>query len=212
MSASSLNPLPNAFKGAKAFFYQLELSSWLVPGETIGMDRMLSIGSFLGLFEMAYANVFTEVVCVDQADFLVPFRPDNVTFHRADLDTADWTLPEGRFNICFMVEILEHLLWSPVALLKWIQAHCDMLVITTPDDVEWPAMPIRTYTRYQHFSAIPSTSEGVRGNPEPLSHCKHYSQAEFVEFLDFCGFRIVELHRVGDGAHQMPAICTPRGR
>ena len=188
----------------------LERSSRYVLDDSIGRNRMLSIGSFLGLVEIAYAAVFKEVVCVDHADFIADFHPANITFHQADLDTGDWRMPEGRFDICFMVEILEHFMWSPVALLKWIRANCSMLVITTPDDAEWPALPARPYMRNQHFSAIPGAHVGATGNPEPMSHCKQYSQAEFLELLQFCGFRVVEFSRVGDGSHQMLAICTPR--
>lgn len=188
----------------------LEISSRYVLDNSIGRDRALSLGSFLGLVEIAYAHVFQEVVCVDQADYLADFRPSNLRLHRADLDTSKWVMPEGPFNICFMVEILEHLLWSPVALLKWIRANCDMLVITTPDDREWPALGTKPYMRYQHFSTIPSATGDVTGNPEPMSHCKQYTQEEFIELLSFCGFRLVEFQRVGAGSNQMLAVCTPR--
>jgi hypothetical protein len=189
----------------------IDLSSKFVLDGSIGRDRMLSIGSFLGMVEVAYASVFKEVVCVDQDDYLLRPRPDNVVHHKADLDTASWILPPGRFNICFMVEILEHFLWSPIPLLKSLQQTCDMLVITTPDDREWPALPPRPSSRFQHFSAIPSAAEGALGNPNPMSHCKQYSQEEFVELLAYCGFRLVEFHRIGHGGRQMLALCTPRG-
>ena len=110
--------------------YQVLLhSSSYVVGDVINRNRLLSLGSFLGLAEMSYANIFKEVVCVDQDNFLASFKPDNLSFHQADLDSSSWTLPEGRFDICFMVEILEHLFWSPVPLLKALQKKCDMLVI-----------------------------------------------------------------------------------
>lgn len=188
----------------------VDISSRYVLDGSIGRDRALSLGSFLGLVEIAYAKVFQEVVCVDQDDYLAAFRPPNLSLHKADLDTSKWVMPEGRFNICFMVEILEHFLWSPVALLKWIQANCDMLVITTPDDREWPALGAKPYMRHQHFSAIPGATGEVAGNPEPMSHCKQYTQEEFIELLSFCGFRLVEFQRVGSGSNQMLAVCTPR--
>jgi len=43
-----------------------------------------------------------------------------------------------------------------------------------------------------------------------MTHCKQYTQVEFIELLDFCGFKVVELQRVGNGSHQMMAICSPR--
>ena len=191
--------------------YQVLLhSSSYVVGDVINRNRLLSLGSFLGLAEMSYANIFKEVVCVDQDNFLASFKPDNLSFHQADLDSSSWTLPEGRFDICFMVEILEHLFWSPVPLLKALQKKCDMLVITTPDDNEWPEMTIHPYTRYQHFSAIPSPFPGATGNPAPMFHCKQYSQSEFIELLTSCGFRLLEFRRIGTESKQMLAICTSR--
>ena len=186
----------------------IHTSSYALGG-AINRDRMISLGSFLGLMEMAYAGIFTEVVCVDQHNFMPSFKPENILFHLADLDSSTWALPDKRFNICFMVEILEHLLWSPVPLLKWIHAHCEMLAITTPDDNEWPQMTIRPYTRYQHFDAIPSAYPGATGNPTPMFHCKQYSQSEFIELLTFCGFRLIEFRRIGLDSKQMLAICTP---
>jgi hypothetical protein len=192
--------------------YQVLLhSSHLALGGMINRDRLLSLGSFLGLAEMAYAEIFKEVVCVDQHNFLPSFKPENITFHQADLDSSAWTLPEGRFNICFMIEILEHLFWSPIPLLKSLHACCDMLVITTPDDDEWPPMTIHPYTRYQRFDAIPSAFPGATGNPAPMFHCKQYSQSEFIDLLTFCGFRIVEFRRIGLDSKQMLIICTSRG-
>lgn len=191
--------------------YQVLLhSSKFILGDLISRDRMLSLGSFLGLSEMAYAHIFKEVVCVDLESYIPEFKPHNISFHKADLDSGNWTLPEGQFNAVFMIEILEHLLWSPVPLLKTLQKKCNMLVITTPDDDEWPAMTPHPYNRYQHFSSIPSASPGVAGNPAPMFHCKQYNQAEFVELLNFCGFRVIEFRRIGLDSKQMLAICTSR--
>ncbi len=180
-------------------------------GETFNRGKLLSLGSFLGLAEMSYAGIFEEVVCVDQDNYLPSFKPDNLSFHQTDLDSSFWTLPEGRFDICFMVEILEHLFWSPVPILKALQKKCNMLVITTPDDNEWPEMTIHPYTRYQHFSAIPPPFPGATGNPAPMFHCKQYSQSESIELLTLCGFRLIEFRRIGTDSKQMLAICTSRG-
>lgn len=179
--------------------------------DVFNRDRLLSLGSFLGLAEMACAHIFREVVCVDIDNYVLDFKPGNVRFHPTDLDTGRWELPEGRFNAVFMVEILEHLFWSPIPLLKWIQRNCEWLVITTPDDREWPPLPAKPYSRYQHFSAIPSAHPDAKGNPAPMFHCKQYTQSEFVELLTFCGFRIVEFRRIGSDSKQMLAICSSRG-
>ena len=66
------------------------------------------------------------------------------------------------------------------------------------------------WTTRAHFKDIPAARPGARGNPHPMSHCKQYSQHEFIELLDYSGFRVVELQRVGGGGHQMLAIAQIR--
>ncbi len=170
---------------------------------------IVGLGSFIGLLEFAYSHHVNEVVCVDFENFLPTFKPMNVSFHQANLDGDIRHFPNHFFDVCFIVELLEHLLWSPVPLLNWANNHSAILVVSTPDDNEWPPMEDRPWIRHEHFSKIPNATADSNPNPEPMNHCKQYSQSEFIELLDFCGFRILEFQRVGDGGHQMLAICSP---
>lgn len=175
--------------------------------------RMMGIGAFMGTLEMALAPYFDEVVAVDFKSFLPKWKPANVKFHKANIDTGDWELPGlsgSRYDAVYLIETIEHFLWSPVPLLKWIQQNSHMAVISTPDDDEWPAMEVHPWNRYQHFKNIPSAAPGVKSNPLPMFHSKQYKQAEFMELLDFAGFRVNEFFRTGDGHHQMVAIVQPR--
>lgn len=175
-------------------------------------NTAIGIGSFMGALEIAIAPEFTTVTCVDHKSYLPSWRPKNLVFHQADIDTATWELPkpEARFDVCYFIETIEHLLWSPLPLLKWMHANCHLVVISTPDDAEWPAMEIHPWTRYQHFSNIPAAAPGVKGNPMPMFHTKQYSQAELIEIMDFVGFRVLEFFRTGEGHHQMVVIAQPR--
>jgi hypothetical protein len=179
---------------------------WIPPER----DHLMGIGSFLGLLEFSFAEYFDRVTCVDHESFLPGFKPKNVHFHQVNLDSGSWKMPDGLVDMCFMIETIEHLLWSPVPMLKWIHQNARILVISTPDNDEWPAMLPKAWIRYQHFREIPSASPGLAGNPEPMNHCKQYGQSEFIELLDFCGFRLLEFQRIGEGGHQMLAICAPR--
>ncbi len=170
----------------------------------------LSLGAFHGALELAVVRFFEEIVAVDHECFLPPWTPATVHFHRTNLDTSEWLLPERHYSCCFMIEVLEHLLWSPVPLLRWLARHCDHLFITTPDDDEWPAMT-QPHARHQHYSALPTAFPGAPSNPTPMTHCKQYRPSEFVELVTECGFRVVELQRVGEGGHQVLLICTSRG-
>ena len=174
--------------------------------------KAMGIGTFFGALEMSLAPMFNEVWAVDHKSYLPKWAPDNIHFHQADIDTNEWRLPEdlGMFDVVYFIETIEHLLWSPLPLLKWMKTYSHISVISTPDDIEWPPMEIRPWTRYQHFSNIPSAAPGVKGNPEPMNHCKQYTQAEFIEILDFVGFRVIEFFRTGEGNHQMVAIVQPR--
>src|SRR4030042_1527506 len=182
--------------------------SW-IPKST---DKLIGLGSYQGEIEISLSHFFNKVICVDHKSYLPNWKPKNVFFYKADIDSGDWRLPndEGMFDVCYLIEIIEHLLWSPIPLLKWMKTFSHISVISTPDDKEWPAMEIRPWIRYQHFKSIPSASPGVKGNPEPINHCKQYTQSEFIELLDFVGFRLLEFFRTGEGKHQMVAICSPR--
>lgn len=184
------------------------ISKYLISG-IVNRDKIISLGPFLGLTESALSTVFKDVCCVDLNNFL--YSPtSNMRFHQADMDGGDWELPDEHFNILMAVEFLEHLMWSPVSFLRWAKSHVDMLIITTPDDSEWPPMQPKPWTRYQHWSSIPAAHPGVKGNPAPMFHCKQYTQDEFVELLTATGFRILELRRIGFDSKQMLAICTSR--
>lgn len=188
----------------------LERSLNYMPSES---RKMMGIGAFMGTLEMALAPYFDEITCVDFKSFLPSWKPRNVKFYKANIDTSDWKLPAlpgNRYDAIYLIETIEHLLWSPVPLLKWMQQNCHMAVISTPDDDEWPAMEIHPWSRYQNYKGIPSASPGAKSNPLPMFHSKQYSQAELVEMLDFSGFRVNEFFRTGEGHHQMVAIVQPR--
>ena len=55
----------------------------------------------------------------------------------------------------------------------------------------------------------PAWFDGTFGE-EFVEHIKQYKMSEFVELLGESGFRVIELVRVGEGKHQMLAICQPR--
>jgi hypothetical protein len=187
----------------------LERAANYVPPEA---KKIIGIGSFNGALEMAFSPYMEQIVCVDHESFLPKWKPSNLEFLQANLDSNEWKLPEdqGMFDMSFCIETIEHLLWSPLPLLTWMRTYSHIAVISTPDDDEWPKMQIRPWTRYQHFSHLPAAAPGVQGNPMPMHHCKQYKQAEFIEMLDFVGFRVLEFFRVGDGKHQMCAIVQPR--
>ena len=174
-----------------------------------GHGAAISLGAFHGALELTLANQFDEIVAVDLENFLPPWTPPTIRFHQTNLDSCNWQLPERPYSCCFMIEVLEHLLWSPMPLLKWLSRHCDYLFITTPDDDEWPPMT-KPHCRHQHYSAIPTAYPGAPPNPTPMDHCKQYKPPEFVDLMTQCGFRTEELTRVGKGKHQVLLVCTRR--
>lgn len=187
----------------------LERSYDLIPRVS---GTALGIGSFMGALEISLAEEFKSVTCVDHKSYLPKWKPKNVIFHKANIDSGEWEMPKvgEKFDVTYFIETIEHLLWSPLPLLKWMKENSRLCVISTPDDAEWPPMEIHPWTRYQHFQSIPAASPGVKGNPLPMFHCKQYGQAELIEILDFVGFRVVEFFRTGEGHHQMVAIVEPR--
>lgn len=176
------------------------------------LSRCLDIGAFTGINSIAFSSLAQEVIAMDQHSFLPDWLPPNIHFCEADIDTADWEgkIPAGPYDVCFMVEVLEHLRWSPIPFLKWLNKHVNLLVITTPDDAEWPSIEIHPWSQFGHYRYIPTAFPGCTGNPSPMYHVKQYQQHEFVELLSECDFRVLELNRVGTGKHQLVAVCQPR--
>ncbi len=170
----------------------------------------IDIGAFTGFNSFCLSAYFDKVYSVDHVCYLPEDRPGNIEFVEADIDSHDYKLPDKFFNACFMVEILEHLRWSPLPLLKWLATHVGLLFITTPDDDEWPPLKDHEWVHRGHYSQLPLAYEGCEANPIPMEHVKQYKMSEFVELLSECGFRVIELVRVGEGKHQMLAICQPR--
>jgi 2-polyprenyl-3-methyl-5-hydroxy-6-metoxy-1,4-benzoquinol methylase len=179
---------------------------WLPPRG----GNIVSIGSFLGATEIALADEVREVVCCDLDDFLPVNRPSNLSFNKINLDSNMLNMPEGHFDACLCIEVIEHLRWSPIPLLQWMRQHCNLVLITTPDDNEWPPVKNAPWTTTKHFSQIPVATADSMGNPIPMEHCKQYSQTELVELLDKTGFRVIEVQRVGIGGHQILVLATPR--
>lgn len=174
-------------------------------------NSAMILGSFYGITDYALSDLCSSVCGVDVKNHFPKWMMhESVDFHQTDLDSSMWTLPDGQFDVVFMVEVLEHLLWSPVPLLMKLANTTRYLFITTPDDKEWPKIENSPYTRYDHFRNIPQAFEGCKGNPRPMFHCKQYTEVEFVELLTFCHFRITEFCRVGEGGHQMLLIAESR--
>ncbi len=176
-------------------------------------NRIMGIGSFYGTLEMALAPYAEEVVCVDFKNFLPRWHQKNIRFHKANIDTSTWNLPAlktGRYDAVYLIETIEHLLWSPLPLLKWVQQNSHMAVISTPDDDEWPPMEVHPWSHFQSYKSIPPAFPGAKSNPSPMFHTKQYKQTEFIEMLDHVGFRVNEFFRTGDGRHQMVAVVQPR--
>jgi len=172
----------------------------------------IDIGAFTGFNSFSLSEYFEKVYSIDHVCYLPDDRPDNIEFIEADIDSYNYKLPDEFFNVCFMVEILEHLRWSPLPLLKWLASHVGLLFITTPDDDEWPPLKDHEWVQRGHYSKLPVAYEGCKGNPIPMEHVKQYKMPEFIELLSECGFRVIELVRVGEGKHQLLAICQPRPR
>jgi len=169
------------------------------------IPHVLDIGCFTGVNSILLSQFSEFVTCIDCENYLPSWKPDNITFHQTNLDSGEWEISDQHYNICLMVEVLEHLKWSPIPLLKFLCSHVDLLFITTPDDEEWPSLKNHPWTHYTDYKYMPTAYKGCSGNPKPMFHVKQYKQHEFLELLSVCGFRVIELVRVGESKHQLLA-------
>lgn len=174
-------------------------------------NNALDLGAFTGFNSILLSRICKNVYSLDHECYLPKDKPKNIDFVKSNIDTVDYNIPDINIDVCFMIEILEHLRWSPIPLLKTLSTQVKLLFITTPDDEEWPPLEDHEWVHKCHYRDIPVAFEGCEGNPLPMNHVKQYKSSEFVELLEECGFRINELVRIGEGKHQLLAICQPKG-
>lgn len=165
-----------------------------------GTKRVLEIGAFFGLVCITLKKFGLEVVASDIPEYME--MPEQVQrFGRngvamASVRLQDFVMPfeDGRFDVIIMTEVLEHLNFNPVPLLKEINrvgARNSLFYLSLPNLAYYRnrvrflfgksmLQPISSYV----LQVTPGSLEIVNG------HWREYTKAEIVELLTRLGYTI----------------------
>jgi 2-polyprenyl-3-methyl-5-hydroxy-6-metoxy-1,4-benzoquinol methylase len=115
---------------------------------------------------------------------------------------------EKYFDMVVMSEVLEHLNYNPVPVLLNLRSSMKdsgILIITTPNDREYPKVPKSPTARDCHHLEIPNWHKDAPRQAFP--HSKQYVFEEFDELLENCGFKISEIVKFRHEGSHMLAIA-----
>jgi SAM-dependent methyltransferase len=167
-----------------------------------GAKRVLEIGAFFGLVCITLKKFGLDVVAADIPEYME--MPEQIErfgrngVARASVRLQDYLMPfeDERFDVVIMTEVLEHLNFNPVPLLKEINrigAKDSLFYLSLPNLAyymnrvrflfgESMLQSIDTYFK----QVTPGSLEIVNG------HWREYTKAEVVEMLTRLGYTIEE--------------------
>lgn len=103
-------------------------------------------------------------------------------------------LPKNYYDIIVMSEVLEHLNYNPIPPLVYLRSLLKSngkMIITTPDNDNYPPIENSPVARRSHFLKIPTYK--LKSHRQSFPHSKQYDESEFRELLQTCGFNILEI-------------------
>ena len=176
------------------------------------VKEVLDVGALFGTMSIFLAKKGKQVTAVDGYVDKIPDKLKlkyNLNFIFTNLESEIYPpFPENKFDLVLMSEILEHLNYNPVSALLLIRKTLKpggYLVITTPDDRDYPAVPKGPLARFCHHLKIPIWRKG--GKRQSFPHTKQYRYQEFLELLGNCGFSTQEFCKYEHEGIHMLAIA-----
>ena len=173
--------------------------------------KVLEIGAFFGVVCIALASLGYEVTAADVPEYIeLPeqaARYSQFGIKTAGIRLQDFILPfdDEQFDVIIMCEVLEHLNFNPLPLLKEINR------IGCPGSVFYCSMPNATSV-YHRIAMFNGHAGGVQVSEffeqlDPKNsliangHWREYTAAETRELLEPLGYRIASQYyfSVGDG-------------
>jgi SAM-dependent methyltransferase len=168
--------------------------------ETNRAKKILEIGAFFGMVSICLAKLGFDVVAADIPEYML--MPEQIErFARHGIKTAsvrlqDYSLPfeDDAFDAIIMCEVLEHLNFNPLPLLKEINR------VGAPDSLFYLSLPNLAYYKqrlkflFGHSILQPISNYFDQLDPSKLEivngHWREYTGAEIVEMLTRLGYEI----------------------
>jgi SAM-dependent methyltransferase len=183
----------------------------VIPAQS-GRVRVLEIGSFFGVVCMALKHLGYEVTAADIPEYIeLPEQAKRYSRHgitTASVRLEDFILPfsDEVFDVVIMCEVLEHLNFNPLPLLKEINR------IGKPNSTFYLSLP-NGANIYNRRAVVRGRGIGidVNGHFEQLNprssviangHWKEYTGSEVRQMLEPLGFRIAKQYYFSLGETQ----------
>lgn len=148
---------------------------------------VLDIGCAYGTLDYILRKAGIPVIALDIMPELHSkqmFKELDIKFIKSNIETDKL---EGEYDVCILTDVLEHLCYNPLPVLKKIAKTCKAIVISTPakevdyvcegkwgDEITWRQIP--EFTKYEFIDR----------------HHHTYYLWELQELLNEAGFNIVE--------------------
>ncbi len=213
------NEYPKRFSGASPDVYLEYSKGWhyILAQKILSCNNVrnaLDIGALFGVMSIFMSKHGMRVTSLDRYVGEIPDSIKikyNLDFIFANLETLSYPpIPSNKYDLVLMSEILEHLNYNPIPVLLMIRkamTRDGYLVINTPDNDNYPAVPEGPVARYMHHLNIPLYENGSYRQSFP--HSKQYTDQEFAELLTNCGFDIQEIIKFNHEGIHLLAIARP---
>ncbi len=186
----------------KRYEWMIDMFAEFVLKE-IRHPRILDVGCGYGDIGIAAAKLGARVHAVDfYSDSLTREKQlkYGINFRKLNIETTPFPYSKCFFDCVFMGEIIEHILTSPLSLLKQLNVlmkRDGILILTTPNVASiYKAMSLirgqNIYWNFEHFLHTCHTLEGNLSMED--MHHREYSPDEIGMLMEKTGFKVIKHH------------------
>ena len=174
------------YKGHELFFWK-NIPKWMKEdNEKLNFKTCLDIGSAFGTLAL-YSKKFLgcQVTCVDIRELKMDKKTKkNFDFIHMNIELGN--LPNKKYDMIILTEVLEHFNFHPLPTLKKIHAVLNdngRLYLSTPDASQWSKV-----TKY--YNSLNEMPYPNKNKKIVLDHIWQFSKEELLKVLDEAEFKV----------------------